>query len=528
MDHMAWILGVPTPLSYVPIVGELSISDKPSYFERLWNIVQYVGDVYTYRQGIEDTTRIFREHYGDNFPDIEQIAKNSSITFVVADEILDFPRPILHNMVFIGGLGHENSRKELQEPYKSEMEKGKKGVVYFSLGSIVNTNFIPKEVKKNLFAAFESLSDYHFLVKIDQGDQESENMAKSIPNLFISQWAPQQDILAHPRLKAFATHGGYNSLIESARMGVPIITIPFFADQFRNGKLAERNGWGVTFEKKLLLHGYDEFLSVLKQILENSSYYEKAQRTKRLLYSKPFTPAEKLIKYTQTHLWVSSNSIMDHMAWILGVPTPLSYIPIVGELSISDKPSYFERLWNIVQFIGDVYTYRQGIEDTTRIFREHYGDNFPDIEQIAKNSPIAFVVADEILDFPRPILHNIVFIGGLGHENSQKELQEPYKSEMEKGKKGVIYFSLGSAVNTNFVPKEVKKNLFAAFESLSDYHFLVKIDQGDQESENMAKSIPNLFIFQWAPQQDILAHPRLKAFATHGNGTNLSEKAQQL
>ena len=61
------------------------------------------------------------------------------------------------------------------------------------------------------------------------------------------------------------------------------------------------------------------------------------------------------------------------MAWILGAPTPLSYVPIVGELSISDKPSYFERLWNIVQFMGDVYTYRQGIEDTTRIFREHYG-----------------------------------------------------------------------------------------------------------------------------------------------------------
>lgn len=64
MDHMAWILGVPTPLSYVPVVGDHDISDKPSYFERLWNIIEYIGDVYVYRQGIKEINRIFKKHYG--------------------------------------------------------------------------------------------------------------------------------------------------------------------------------------------------------------------------------------------------------------------------------------------------------------------------------------------------------------------------------------------------------------------------------------------------------------------------------
>jgi glucuronosyltransferase len=63
-----------------------------------------------------------------------------------------------------------------------------------------------------------------------------KSLAKQVPNLFISEWFPQREILIHPRLKAFITHGGYNSLYESARAGVPIMTMPFFWDQFKNGK----------------------------------------------------------------------------------------------------------------------------------------------------------------------------------------------------------------------------------------------------------------------------------------------------
>uniref|UniRef100_A0A914D273 glucuronosyltransferase n=1 Tax=Acrobeloides nanus TaxID=290746 RepID=A0A914D273_9BILA len=152
----------------------------------------------------------------------------------------------------------------------------------------------------------------------------------------------------------------------------------------------------------------------------------------------------------KAHLWVSSCPVMDHMAWILGMPTPLSYVPTVGDLDISDKPSYLE------------------------------SQNFPDIEQIAKDSPITFVAADEILDFPRPILHNTIYVGGLGVKNNAKGLQEPYKSELKKGKEGVVFFSLGSQANTNKVPRAVKENLFKVFKEFPDYHFIVKINEGDK------------------------------------------------
>ncbi len=51
-------------------------------------------------------------------------------------------------------------------------------------------------------------------------------------------------MLADNRLKAFITHGGQNSLLEAAYAGVPLIIVPFFADQFHNGQSVQRQGFG--------------------------------------------------------------------------------------------------------------------------------------------------------------------------------------------------------------------------------------------------------------------------------------------
>ena len=68
------------------------------------------------------------------------------------------------------------------------------------------------------------------------------------PSVHLVPWAPQADLLGHPSLRAFLTHGGVNSVQEAAYRGVPILCMPLGADQFDNcaqvggaGKVA--GGW---------------------------------------------------------------------------------------------------------------------------------------------------------------------------------------------------------------------------------------------------------------------------------------------
>lgn len=51
-------------------------------------------------------------------------------------------------------------------------------------------------------------------------------------------------VTAHPNLIVFVTHGGMNSLTETLRHGKPVVVVPVFGGQLRNGILAERAGIG--------------------------------------------------------------------------------------------------------------------------------------------------------------------------------------------------------------------------------------------------------------------------------------------
>ncbi|PRQ52233.1 putative flavonol 3-O-glucosyltransferase [Rosa chinensis] len=47
-------------------------------------------------------------------------------------------------------------------------------------------------------------------------------------------WAPQVAILAHPSVRGFVSHCGWNSTLESLWQGVPISTWPLYAKQLLN------------------------------------------------------------------------------------------------------------------------------------------------------------------------------------------------------------------------------------------------------------------------------------------------------
>nr|UMX47353.1 UDP-glycosyltransferase UGT73CB3 [Aralia elata] len=114
-----------------------------------------------------------------------------------------------------------------------------------------------------------------------------ERMVEGNKGMIVRGWSPQVKILAHPATAAFMTHCGWNSVLEAVAAGVPLITWPLFAEQFRNEKLIEilKIGIGVgaevcnpTFEITCPPVGRDKIEKALSKLMGGSEESQKIRQ----------------------------------------------------------------------------------------------------------------------------------------------------------------------------------------------------------------------------------------------------------
>ena len=55
-------------------------------------------------------------------------------------------------------------------------------------------------------------------------------------NIRVQQWLPQQDLLGHPAVKLFLSHGGIHSMYEARWHSKPMVLVPIATDQFDNAR----------------------------------------------------------------------------------------------------------------------------------------------------------------------------------------------------------------------------------------------------------------------------------------------------
>ncbi|VDK30594.1 unnamed protein product [Gongylonema pulchrum] len=154
---------------------------------------------------------------------------------------------------------------------------------------------MPNETKQALLNTFDRFPDVTFIWKYEK---EEHHIADGHPNVITDKWLPQTDLLAHPNLVAFLTHGGMNSITETLSRGKPVIVVPVFGDQMHNAVLAERSGFGIMLsvsdfqvEKKLS----DAF----EQIINDKRFSQKAERLSRMIAKRPNSATEQLIRHVE-------------------------------------------------------------------------------------------------------------------------------------------------------------------------------------------------------------------------------------
>ena len=211
-----------------------------------------------------------------------------------SDELIDFTSPITPKTIYIGALGRAVPSNPLEKKYLDIFDSAKRGVIYLSFGTVVLSQDMPPHLKDIFLETFSEFPEINFIWKYEN---DTQNIARGYDNVFTFPFLPQNDILNHPKLLAFITHGGMNSVTESAIKGIPVIAIPMFGDQNHNAKILESKRIGIVLLKHHLTK--DLLVSAIQKIITDKSYMKNAKQISQMVKAKPMTAEERVVKYTE-------------------------------------------------------------------------------------------------------------------------------------------------------------------------------------------------------------------------------------
>lgn len=150
-DHFDHEMGLQTPISHVSHTMT-TFTDNMDFGQRWYNSMLNLYESYLrYYVHFPEQNKIVGEYFGDimPLPSIEEIRKNISMIFINAHRSIAFPRPSMPGLIYIGG-AHVKPPKSLPNDLQQFLDEAKHGVIYFSLGTVVNASKMPKD-KLNVF-----------------------------------------------------------------------------------------------------------------------------------------------------------------------------------------------------------------------------------------------------------------------------------------------------------------------------------------------------------------------------------------
>ncbi|KAF2896467.1 hypothetical protein ILUMI_09708 [Ignelater luminosus] len=273
------------PEVMLPFVGKLN------FFQRLISVG--FSFVMRYYIGLVADSQdvLVKKYFGNDYPHLRETLSKTSMWFVNTNPIFHSVRPLLPNIIQFGGGTHLKAPKPLPKDLQNLLDRATNGIIYFSLGSNVKSKFLSQERLAILMETFAELP-YTILWKF-----EREDLPGKSENVIISKWFPQQDIFRHPNVKLFITQGGLQSIEEAMYNYIPMIGMPFIADQKHNVNILVHKGMGLSLDFATMDKA--ALKETILEILNNPKYRYKVRELAELVKDQPMTGLERAVWWTE-------------------------------------------------------------------------------------------------------------------------------------------------------------------------------------------------------------------------------------
>ncbi|GMH26457.1 hypothetical protein Nepgr_028300 [Nepenthes gracilis] len=216
--------------------------------------------------------------------------------------------PLLPSAFLLGGDPSDNSfGVDLFQRPSGCLEwldtKSESSVIYVSFGSI--SVLSRRQMEEMARALLNSGQPFIWVVRANENICEDEEeklscMEELERRGLIVPWCSQLEVLSHPAVGCFVTHGGWNSSMESLAAGVPMVVFPQWSDQTTNAKLIEdlwKTGVKVDVTKEGIVES-QELERCLEMAMESDEMRRNAKKWKELAVeaSKDGGPSERNLR----------------------------------------------------------------------------------------------------------------------------------------------------------------------------------------------------------------------------------------
>ncbi|XP_016949796.1 UDP-glycosyltransferase UGT4 [Drosophila biarmipes] len=300
--NIDFLVGNSAPSVYEPM-SALGYSPGHSLMEKWHNLIfiteERLVERFIYLPAQID---LYKQHFPGVSASIHELRRKFSLILINQHFSMGRVRSNVPNIVEVAGMHLAEPTEPLNDELKKILDEAKHGVVYFSMGLQVVDKWLPPGMINTMLAAFQQLKQ-QVVLKIND-----PAMVNNSRNVYARSWLPQREILNHPNVKVFITHGGLLSSIEAVHYAVPQLSLPLFYDQFQNTKRMEQ--MGVARRMDIMNLSAEEVVLVIEDLVNNASYKENARCLSQRFRDQPMSAMETAIWWTE---YILRHKGADHM-----------------------------------------------------------------------------------------------------------------------------------------------------------------------------------------------------------------------